>query len=158
MFRELVKGFKKNFKDKNLCSNWPQNPLLSPLTAQMRWRCRYPTFPKAACKWMTEMPSVSHRHSAKCLQCSDSSKKQIFGRRVGYFFLGGSGVCWQIIYTILAYYSIDLHTGYFRRTGGSDSASVGDCERKNVRMNTRLLPNSYRHMAIYLQTQEHREW
>jgi hypothetical protein len=147
-----MKGFKKNV----LCSNWPQNPLRSPLTAQMRRRCRYPIVPQVACKWMTEMPSELHRHTAKCLQCSDSSKKQIFGSRVGYFLRRGTGGCWQIISTILAYYSI----GCFRKTGGSDSDSAGNGEEKNVGLNTRLLLNSYRQRAVCsnLQIQEYCEW
>jgi len=144
-----MKGFKKNL----LCSNWPPNPLRSPLTAQMRRRCPYPTVPQVACQWMTEMPSEFHRGTAKCLQCSDSSKKQIFGRRVGYILRGGGG-CWQIISTILAYYSIGLHTDCFRRTGGSDRDSVGNGEKKNVRLNTRLLLNS----CSSLQIQGHCEW
>jgi hypothetical protein len=60
----------------------------------------------------------------------------------------GGGSSWQIISAILAYYSIGLHTGCFRRTGGSDSDSVGNSEEKNVRLNTRLLLNSYRYTAV----------
>jgi hypothetical protein len=34
------------------------------------------------------------------------------------------------------------------RTFGGDSDSVGNGEEKNVRLNTRLLLNSYRHRAV----------
>jgi len=130
-----------------------QNPLRTPLTAQMRRRCRYPTVPQVAYKWMTEMPSVSHRHTAKCLQCSDSSNKQIFGRRVGYFLKmggGGGGGCWQIISTIPAYYSKSLHMGCLRKTGCIDSDSVRNGEGKKFRLNTHLLLNNYRYKAVWI--------